>query len=211
MRVLRSKFSNINPKKIQTGGARPVLDPPLVPESFDDSQLLVFVALVSFGNPRLIPWPHMYIKTWMYNNTWFVSLLYIMWCGHLVYRLEKLTPAKIELKNQTFMLNVFKKAFIYTMRSLYSSFDFDASNSPKLHCFEITHTKQCYTISIPGLMALYIWWPRLDAERIGRGMPSGTYSRQCSEVSACFVKIRQMCRLCKILSLVGRWHVHNEI
>ena len=52
----------------------------------------------------------------------------------------------------------------------------------KLHCFEITHTKQCYTISIPGLMALYIWWPRLDAERIGRGMPSGAV-RKCPPVS----------------------------
>ena len=92
-----------------------------------------------------------YIKTRMYDNTWFVSPLYIT-CT-------------------CFMFNVFKQSFINTMHYLYSSFDFDASNSPKLHFFEITHTMQCYTIS-KGLkypMTLYIRRPR----RFGRGMPSG--------------------------------------
>ena len=43
------------------------------------------------------------------------------------------------------MFNVFKQSFICIMHNLYPSFD--AINSPKLFCFEITHTKQCYTIS----------------------------------------------------------------
>ena len=42
------------------------------------------------------------------------------------------------------------------MRNLHQSFDFDASNSPKLRCFEITHTKQRYIISKLNLKALYI-------------------------------------------------------
>ena len=81
----------------------------------------------------------------MYDNTWFVSPLYILRCGRLVYRLEKLTLAKIDLKNRkSFMFNVFKQSFIYIMHNLYPYFD--SSNSPKLYCFEITHTKQYYTI-----------------------------------------------------------------
>ena len=44
----------------------------------------------------------------MYNNTLFVSWLYIMWCGRLGYRLVKLTLAKLDLK-------------IYTIRDLYRS------------------------------------------------------------------------------------------
>ena len=46
--------------------------------------------------------------------------------------------AKIDLKNRrTFMFNAFKQSFnIYTMHSLYSSFDSDASNNSKLLCFK---------------------------------------------------------------------------
>ena len=68
-----------------------------------------------------------YIKTRMYDNTWFVSPLYIT----------------------CFTFNVFKQSFINTMHYLYSSSDFDASNSPKLHFFEITHTMQCY-LKVPN-------------------------------------------------------------
>ena len=53
-----------------------------------------------------------YIKTRMYRDsiTWFMSPLYIMWCGRLVYRLEKLTLARINLKiRKSFMYNVFKQ------------------------------------------------------------------------------------------------------
>ena len=127
-----------------------------------------------FDNPRLIPWP-----SWRLGCTWFVSPLYIMWCGRLVYRLQKLTLAKIDLKNRkSLMFNVFKQLFIYTMYNLHPSFDFHAFNSPKLHCFEITHTQSCVTLFLnlvlnsSGLMALYIdqtvetWW------RIGRGLLS---------------------------------------
>ena len=40
----------------------------------------------------------------------------------------------IWLKNsKSFMFNVLKQSFIYTMHNLYPSFDFDASNSQKLH------------------------------------------------------------------------------
>ena len=75
-----------------------------------------------------------------------MSPLYILRCGRLVYRLEKLTLAKIDLKNRkSFMFNVFKQSFIYIMHNLYPYFD--AGNSPKLYCFEIMHTKQCYSIS----------------------------------------------------------------
>ena len=50
------------------------------------------------------------------------------------------------------MFNAFKQSFnIYTMHSLYSSFDSDASNNSKLLCFEMKHTKQCYTISKSNL------------------------------------------------------------
>ena len=33
---------------------------------------------------------------------------------------------------KSFMFNVFKQSFIYTMQNLYPSFDFDASNSQNL-------------------------------------------------------------------------------
>ena len=79
-----------------------------------------------------------YIKTQMYDNTWFVSPLYILRCGCLVYRLEKLTLAKIDLKNRKSMFNVFRQSFVYIIHNLFPYFD--ASNSPKLYCFEITHT-----------------------------------------------------------------------
>ena len=52
--------------------------------------------------------------------------------------------------------------------------DCDASNSPKLHCFQKSH-KQSFTISklalstcSPGLMALNIGRPRLNEEPIGQ-------------------------------------------
>ena len=44
----------------------------------------------------------------------FVSPLYILRCGHLVFHLEKLTLAKIDLKiRKSFMFNAFKQLFIY--------------------------------------------------------------------------------------------------
>ena len=63
-------------------------------------------------------------------------------------------------------------SFIHIMQNLYPSFEFAASNSPKLHCFEITHTKHYLVQSSQCLMALYIRQPRLDEERTGRDMPS---------------------------------------
>ena len=74
---------------------------------------LVVVALTSFVDPELIPWPT-------------CTIIHVL---QLCFRY------------------VFKKSSIYTLHNLYPSFDFDASDSQKLHCFEITHTKQCYTIS----------------------------------------------------------------
>ena len=71
---------------------------------------------------------------------------------------------------------------------------FDASNSPKLYCFEITHTKQRYTIpkfslSSSGKMALYIRRPRLGEEGIGRGMPSVPhYKNACFEQKSMCIK-----------------------
>ena len=60
-----------------------------------------------------------------------------------VYRLEKRTLDKINLKiRKSLMFSVLKQSFIYTMLYL-----FETSNCPNLYCFEITYTKQCYTIS----------------------------------------------------------------
>ena len=60
----------------------------------------------------------------------------------------RLTLARIDPKNKkSFMFNIFKQLHFYTMHNLYPSFDFDATNSPRLHCFGRIHTKQCYTIS----------------------------------------------------------------
>ena len=66
-----------------------------------------------------------------------------MWCGRLVYRLRNLHLLKYILKIET----LFERSFIHTMHNLYPSFDNDASNRPKQHYFEITHSKQCYTFS----------------------------------------------------------------
>ena len=65
----------------------------------------------------------------------------ILW--YRVYHLEKLMLDKINLKNWKFlMFSVIKETFIYTMLDL-----FEISNYPNLYYFEITHTKQCNTIS----------------------------------------------------------------
>ena len=57
---------------------------------------------------------------------------YILRCGRLVYRLKKLTLAKIDFKKwKVFMFNVLKHSFIYRMPILYPPFDFVASNNPK--------------------------------------------------------------------------------
>ena len=43
------------------------------------------------------------------------------------------------------MFNVFKQSLIYTMHNLYSFFlILKTCNIQKLHCFEISHTTQCY-------------------------------------------------------------------
>ena len=90
--------------------------------------------------PCLIRHSSFYVR----YNTWFVFPLYIAWCGRPVYRQKKLTFAKIDLSyRKAFRFNVFKQSFIYTMCILSASSNFDASHSPKLHCYEITHTEQC--------------------------------------------------------------------
>ena len=96
------------------------------------------------------------IKTRMHNNTWFVSPLYIVWSGQPVYCLDKLTLAKIDFWNRiSFIFNVFKQLFIYRKYSLYPSFDFDASNSPKLTRSSLTLFLNLAQSS-PCLMALKI-------------------------------------------------------
>ena len=56
---------------------------------------------------------------------------------------------QIDLKiRKSVMINDFKQSFIYRMHDLHPSFDFDASNSAKLHCFETTLNKQCDLISL---------------------------------------------------------------
>ena len=37
------------------------------------------------------------------------------------------------IKIESFMFNVFKQSFIYTITNPHPSFNFDANNSPKLH------------------------------------------------------------------------------
>ena len=84
------------------------------------------------------------IKIRMYDNTWFSSLLYMTWCSRLVYRLGKHTLAKIkiDLKIESLVCKKFSSSRLFKQCTIFNpSFYFDASNSPKLHCFEKTHTR----------------------------------------------------------------------
>ena len=69
-----------------------------------------------------------FIKTRMDDNSWFISpLLHYEMQLSCLPSIEKHTLAKIYLKNRkSFMFNVLKQSFIYTMH-----LDFDANNSPK--------------------------------------------------------------------------------
>ena len=82
------------------------------------------------------------LKTRMYDNTWLASpLLHYMWCGRLVYRLEKLTLVKIYLKNRKCCLII---VYLYNEQSL-SLFWFCCivpEIAYKIACLEITQTKQ---------------------------------------------------------------------
>lgn len=51
-----------------------------------------------------------YIQNRMYNNSWFVSLLHIMWCEHPVYRLEKLMLTE---KDQRFLCSIFSRSRLF--------------------------------------------------------------------------------------------------
>ena len=79
------------------------------------------------------------------------------------------------------MFNASKQLFIYKMHNFYHIFQFDASNSPKTALFSNDTQSSVWLFldlaslkyPIGQLMVLYIGWPNLDEERIGRGMPSG--------------------------------------
>ena len=66
-----------------------------------------------------------------------------MWFGRLVYRLKKLTLAKIELKNrESLMFSVLKQSLIYAIFVPLSDFETVTFDSPKMPCFEIVHNKR---------------------------------------------------------------------
>ena len=80
---------------------------------------------------------------------------HIIRCGRLVHFLKKLMLEKRDLKNRkSFMFNVFKQSLACNAQS-YFLFWFWCSNSSKLHCFEITYTKQCCVTSFLNLA--YRW------------------------------------------------------
>ena len=91
-----------------------------------------------------------YIRTRMYQSTRFASPRHILWCGRLVYWLEKLTLDKIDLENIKFFISFAQSLYIFW-------FWYSTINTPKLHCFELKHAEQHYTISKSNL-SNQVWW-----------------------------------------------------
>ena len=126
----------------------------------------------------------------MYRNTRFASPRHNLFCGLLVYRLDKLTLDKIDLKKKN-KKKVFDVSMIssniwyYIMDNFYPSFLFwilvIAQNcivsNLIINVLSSIAPFLNLAYSSPGLMALFIKRPRLDEKRIHRGLPSGVRQR----------------------------------
>mgnify|MGYP003690175919 CR=1 FL=1 len=100
----------------------------------------------------------------MYRSTRFASPRHILWCGLLVYGVDKLTLDKIVLKNRkSLIFQCFQAIFQFFIIIIFFFLNTSTCNSPnfKLHCFEFNTLSSItpflnLAYNSPGLMAFYI-------------------------------------------------------